>query len=150
MILQNELTEIEQFTEQYKTQNSNISSKDIGWHSDHSLKVIIGVCGLLKKSDPSTYQWKFNSVRSIVFMLNFFPRGKARSPKAVLPPESIQKEDIISQLNIVKKELNTITNLPSKSYFKHPYFGDLDLKKTKKFLKLHTLHHLKICRDIVK
>ena len=150
MILQKELAEIEQFIEKYETQNSNISAKGIGWHIDHSLKVIMGVCDQLKKSDPSTYQWKFNGTRLFVYTFNYFPRGKGKSPKAVLPPENILKENLKNQLEKTKQELNSILNLSSKSYFNHPYFGSLNLKRTKKFLKLHTLHHLKICRDITK
>ena len=150
MVLQKELAEIEQFIEKYKAQNSSISAKGIDWHIDHSLKVIISVCRLLKKSDPSTYKWKFNGTRLFVYTFNYFPRGKGKSPKAVLPPTNILKEDLKNQLDETKQELNSLLNLPQKSYFNHPYFGSLDLIKTKKFLKLHTLHHLKICREIVK
>ena len=150
MLINKELTEIENFIEKYDQQNIKVSTKGIDWHLDHSLKVIIGVCGQLKKSDPTKYQWKFNVIRVIVYTFNFFPRGKGKSPKVVLPPENISKQDLFNQLDLARKELVLISNLPGKSYFKHPYFGFLDLKKTKKFLKLHTLHHLKICRDIIK
>ena len=150
MHLLEELNEIEHFIEISDKQNINISIKAVDWHLDHSLKVVIGVCGLLKKSDPSDYSWKFNGTRFIVFLLNFFPRGKAKSPRGVLPRENISKEDLKNQLNIAQKELNSIVNLPAKSNFKHPYFGYLNLKKSVKFLQLHTTHHLKICRDIEK
>ena len=150
MLLNNELVEIEYFIEKYDQQNINVSAKGIGWHLDHSLKVIIGVCGQLKKSDPSAYQWKFNAIRVFVYTFNFFPRGKGKSPKSVLPPENILKQDLKNQLDLARKELVSIMSLPTKSHFKHPYFGFLNLKKTKKFLNLHTLHHLKICIDIVK
>lgn len=150
MLLIKELAEIEYFIEKFDQQKINVSAKGIDWHLDHSLKVIIGVCGQLKKSDPSAYQWKFNAIRVFVYTFNFFPRGKGKSPKAVLPPETILKEDLKNQLELARKELVSIMSLPTKSNFKHPYFGFLNLKKTKKFLKLHTLHHLKICRDIIK
>ena len=150
MFLNNELAEIKHFIEKYDQKNINVSAKRVDWHLDHSLKVINGVCGQLKKSDPSAYQWKFNAIRVFVYTFNFFPRGKGKSPKSVLPPENILKQDLKNQLDLAEKELFSIMNLPIKSHFKHPYFGLLNLKKTKKFLKLHTLHHLKICRDIVK
>ena len=150
MLLNKELIEFEQFIDKYDQQKQSVSAVNIAWHLDHSLKVINGVCGMLKKSKPSDYQWKFNHIQLIVFTLNFFPRGKAKSPKAVLPPDNISKEDIKAQLKKAKEELNSIINLPANSHFQHPYFGALNLKRTKKFLKLHTIHHLKICRDIVK
>jgi len=150
MLLEKEFTEIERFIEEYNKQNIKISAKGIDWHLDHSLKVIIGVCGQLKKSDPSAYRWKFNAIRVFVYTFKFFPRGKGKSPKAVLPPENILKQDLKNQLFKAKQDINSIMSLPAKSHFKHPYFGFLNLKKTKIFLKLHTLHHLKICRDIIK
>lgn len=150
MLINKELAEIEYFIEKFDKQNHKVSTKGIDWHLDHSLKVIIGVCGQLKKSDPSNYQRKFNIIRLFVYTFNFFPRGKGKAPKVVLPPENILKQDLIKQLDLTRIELVSIMDLHAKSYFKHPYFGFLNLKRTKKFLKLHTLHHLKICRDIVK
>ena len=150
MLLINELTQIEDYLKESHQLNADVSSKGIDWHLDHSLKVIISVCRAVQKSTPSSYKWKFNSIRVVVFLVSYFPRGKGKSPKQVLPPEIILKEDISNQIALAKESLNNTLNLPSKSNFKHPYFGVLNLKQTQKFLRLHTKHHLKICADIIK
>ena len=127
-----------------------ISKVAVGWHIDHSLKVLNGVIAVLKNSNPEEYKKKFNLMKELIFLLGFIPRGKAKAPKAVRSFEIITKEDLLSQVAIAKKNSSEIQNLNPKSFFKHPYFNDLNLKETLYFLKLHTKHHLKIINDIKK
>lgn len=146
-------TYLEQFEKKIKfntLENSKISIASVGWHIDHSLKVIIGVSSFLKTSNPGDYQWKFNKWRFIVFALGSIPRGKAKAPKGVQSYEKITLEELEKQLETVKKLLEEIKTLPKKANFKHPYFDLLDLKQTIRFLELHTKHHLKIVDDILK
>jgi hypothetical protein len=150
MLLKNELDEIAQLIDLGNKKNSTVSEKGIFWHLNHSLIILINVSKMLKKSDPSDYKSTFNFKRSLVFALNFFPRGKGKAPKATHPPDNITKEELLKQLEEAKQQTNSIEDLPTKSNFKHPLFGVLNLKQTLKFLKLHTNHHLKICRDIIK
>ena len=149
MFLKNELNQIEAYLKESHQINTKVSSKGIDWHLDHSLKVIIAIYTALKKSDAKTYTWKFNATRTFVLLTGYIPRGKAKAPKKVLPPEKISKEAIVEQVILAKEIINNTTNLSPKSNFNHPYFGLLNLKQTKKFLQLHTKHHLKICADII-
>ncbi len=150
MLLEKELNQLKEYTNSFEKIKTSISSKSVGWHVDHSLKVINGVINALTKSNPKGYKWKFNMVRAFVFSFNYFPRGKGIAPKKVLPPEVLVKDDVYSQIVQAKLNLEIVITLPAKSNFNHPYFGVLDLRQTLKFLGLHTNHHLKICRDIVK
>lgn len=149
MLLQKELDELEKMIPRSDMIDPKISAKGVDWHIDHSLKVIIGIIGALRKSDPLKYRWKFSLPRLYIFTRNSFPRGKGRSPKAVLPPDLITKKDIHTQLEEARKRLNELVGLESKNHFKHPLFGVLNLRQSKRFLKLHTMHHLKIVKDIV-
>jgi len=150
MFLAKEVTALEEMINHSSLRTPGVSQKAVDWHIDHVLKVIIRVSNTLKKSDPSAYKWKFNMIRSIIYLSGSIPRGRGRSPKAVLPPKDIKKEDLYLQFDHAIQELNEIENLPAKSNFEHPYFGLLNLKMTLKFLNLHTNHHLKIMKDIVK
>jgi len=128
----------------------NISKATIGWHIDHSLKVINNVIIALQKSDPSTYEKNFSFLGKVFFKLGFFPRGKARAPKNVIPPEVILKEDLLLQLEQAKFNIKAISNLDKNAYFKHPLFGNVNTDKIHRFLALHTNHHLKIMNDIAR
>jgi len=134
----------------HETVNPKVSKVNIGWQIDHSLKVINSVCKTLQASEPSTYKNNFSLFGKFFFALGFFPRGKARAPKYVKPPEVILKEDLISQIEEAKSNVETISSLDHNAYFKHPLFGNINKVRVTRFLELHTNHHLKIIDDILK
>jgi hypothetical protein len=148
--LQQHITEIEQKIQFHENENSSISKATVGWHLDHSLKVINGILVQLKNSNPSDYRWKFNSKRALVYTLGHIPRGKGKAPKSVQSFEKITLSDLEKQLNHARNEINILKTLDKKSNFEHPFFGTLNLKQTIYFLNLHTKHHLKIINDILK
>ncbi len=130
--------------------NKQVSQVDVSWHIAHSLKVLHNIIKVLQSSNPDDYRWRFNRSRSFVYFINFIPRGKGKAPKAVIPAEEISKDELHQDIATVRQLLNELQHLDVKSNFTHPYFGQLNLKQTKKFLALHTKHHLKIIDDIVK
>ena len=149
MILAKEIETISNTIPHYKKQNAVVSKSGVDWHIDHSLKVILAVCESLKKSNPKKYKRTFSFLRTLIFIIGRFPRGKAKAPKITYSNENIDENKLLSQFTLVKKQLLEIENLPKNSNFKHPIFGVLNLKQTKKFLKLHTQHHLKITTEII-
>lgn len=148
--LQQYLNRFESNFSSYETINSSVSKASVGWHIDHSLKVINVVCESLKNSNPVEYLWKFNKIRFIIYTIGFIPRGKGKAPKYVQSYETIIVEDLKSQLSEAKKNILEIKNFDRKSNFKHPLFGVLNLKQTLYFLDIHTKHHLKIIEDILR
>jgi len=147
--LSTELTELESYLKYRDSVNVSVSKVGVAWHIDHTLKVINQIINSLEKSDPKAFKPNINFLRGLVFTTNNMPRGAGKAGKSVLPPEIIHTEDILTQLSTARKRLLTIDNLPKKSSFKHPVFGLLKKKKSKRFLVVHTTHHLKIIRDIL-
>ena len=144
------ITQLESKINDFETTNLEISKSTVGWQIDHSLRVIIGVISLLKKSNPDDYKWKFNFPRTIVFFVKRIPRGKANAPKNVQCSDEILKQDLKNQIETSKILILDLEELHKKSNFKHPYFDVLNLEQTIKFLNIHTNHHLKIINDILK
>jgi hypothetical protein len=130
--------------------NLSISSATIGWQLDHTLKVFNAVSEWTENSNPEDYKFKFNFWRSLLLTLGYFPRGKVKAPKYVLPPEIVTTEDLLKQLETAKMHLDKLKSLPEKSYFKHFIFGMLAKNQTLRFLEVHSNHHLKIVNDILK
>jgi len=144
------LTSLETHIKNHSVSNPKISNADIAWHIDHSLKVINNVIIALQKSNPNSYKNDFSFLGKLFFKLGFFPRGKAKAPKHVKPPEVILEADLISQMQLAKTNVETIANLEENAYFKHPLFGNINTTRVHRFLVLHTNHHLKIINDIMK
>ena len=133
----------------FERKNIDVSKSSVGWHLEHSLKTIDQIVTACKKSDSTTYRWKFKLNRLLILdVLHKIPRGKARAPKVVQPEGAISKETLQLHLEKVQQNLENWEALHENCYFFHPYFGNLNKKATEKFLVLHTNHHLKIIEDI--
>ena len=148
-MLDKEFSVIKEYIDHQGKKNLKISKANVGWHLDHSLKVINSVFEALENSNPDDYKKEFNGLRLFTFTLGFFPRGKAKSPKRVLPPEIILKEGIETQLEKAIWSFEIANSFDENQFFTHPLFKQLNKKQTLKFLRLHTNHHLKIVKDIV-
>ena len=143
------INKLESYIENHNVSNSKISKSNIGWHVDHSFKVINKVVETLQASEPKQYRDNFSVLGKIFFALGFFPRGKAKAPKYVKPPEIILKEDLINQLQQARENIKTIETLDKNAFFKHPLFGNINKKRVCRFLEVHSNHHLKIMDAIM-
>lgn len=142
------LDQIESHIPHHKKMNDKVSHSTIGWQLDHSLLVINAVIGQLKSSNPEFYKWKFKWIRTFIRVTNKIPRGKVRVPKSVKPIDIATIEELKAKLEHARQNISALETLHKNCYFTHPFFGDLNLKSTIWFLKLHTNHHLKIIDDI--
>ena len=133
----------------FNRMNTVVSKSSVGWHIEHSLKTIDQIVTACKKSDSTTYRWKFKLNRFLIMdVLHKIPRGKAKAPKVVQPEGEISKESLQLHLEKVQQNLENWVDLNKNCYFTHPFFGSLNKKATEKFLVLHTKHHLQIIEDI--
>ena len=144
------LNQLESHIPKFEEKDSKVSLATVGWQIDHSLRVINSVCKSLQNSDPKSYKNNFTLLGKVFLVLGFYPRGKAKAPKYVMPPENILKDDLVAQTNLARKNIETLVSLDHNAYFKHPLFGNVNKKRVYRFLETHTKHHLKIINDILK
>ena len=89
-------------------------------------------------------------IRIIVLTTKKIPRGRAQSPDVVVPKGKITEETLKAHLDQTVEKIKELNSIGPNQYFRHPFFGNLRLKQTVKFLEIHTYHHLKIVNDILK
>jgi len=144
------LPELANYIADYNQSNHAISEASVGWHIEHSLLVIKQVTATVAQSEPKLYKSKFNMARFFVFLLKTIPRGKAKAPKVVIPSDNITADSLQESLKNTYQAIAYLKDCQDNQYFMHPFFGQLNKKQTIKFLEIHTQHHLKIIRDILK
>lgn len=144
------LNEVASYISVQDTKNLEVSKASVAWHMDHIYLMLNQLHKALKYSDESNYKAESNKTRDYVFTSNTLPRGKATAPESVRPKGNIT----INTLQMHYDEaLSTVEKLPmlaEKKHFNHPILGTMNRDQTIKFLTIHTEHHLKIIRDILK
>jgi hypothetical protein len=144
------LPELANYITQHNQSNTAISEAAVGWHIEHSLLVIKQITATVAQSEPKLYKSKFNVKRFFVFLTKTIPRGKAKAPKVVIPVDEITIETLQESLKNTYQAITYLKDCEEHQYFMHPFFGQLNKKQTIQFLAIHTQHHLKIIRDILK
>ncbi|MFM7720789.1 MAG: DinB family protein [Sediminibacterium sp.] len=142
--------ELATYIPNYNQTNKGISEASVGWHIVHCLLVIKQITSTVAQSDPKLYKSKFNMTRFFIFLSKTIPRGKAKAPKVVIPTDEITLEYLQDHLKNTYGAITYLKDCEKNQYFMHPFFGQLNKKQTIKFLAIHTEHHLKIIRDILK
>jgi len=144
------LPELANYIAHHNQSNQAVSEASVGWHIEHSLLVIKQITATVAQSEPKLYNSKFNVKRFVVFLTKIIPRGKAKAPKVVIPVDEITIETLQESLKNTYQAIAYLKDCQEKQYFMHPFFGQLNKKQTIQFLAIHTQHHLKIVRDILK
>lgn len=145
-----ELTELKSYMVYKDSLNTDVSKVPVAWHLDHSFITINEVYKVMDTSKAENYRRRFNVGRAIMFTLNKIPRGRAESPEQVKPAAVIIPDSMYLHLKQAEIHVKMIDELPAKAHFKHPFVGTLNKKQAKRFLRIHTNHHLSIIRDILK
>jgi len=143
------LDELSTLISQQDKHNQAISQSNVGWHIEHILLTINMIINEVKKASPEKYKWSFKLPRILVFSMNRIPRGRAKSPTIVLPT-TYDKHTLLGHIKLTQTTIHELANISQEQYFHHPFFGHLKLKKTIKFLEIHTNHHLEIIHDIIR
>lgn len=152
MNLAKKLEELTSFIPRHSALAPQVSKQSVGWHIDHSLKVIAQAEKRLSQTNPEQYQAPgFNLWKSVVMITGYIPRGKVKAPKLVQPEvEEFTEEALRQKERDARVLIEEALQASPKGYFEHPIFGHVARDEAQKFLAVHTHHHIKIIKDILK
>ncbi|MEO9531359.1 MAG: DUF1569 domain-containing protein [Crocinitomicaceae bacterium] len=144
------LAELKDHIQHKSVLNEDVSKASVEWHLSHTIQIFSAICKNATQSAPEEYQYAFNKNRFKIWLIGYIPRGIGRSPKAFLNQEELTEEQLLAFLNRAEELFEDFQKVSKNHFFTHPIFGQLNKKRTLWFLHLHTKHHLKIIRDIIK
>jgi hypothetical protein len=149
--LKEQLNQLEQLIDKATIEAPTVSKQPIGWHVEHALKIIVGICKQLQQADPQQYKKPtFNLAKEVIITTGKIPRGLGRAPKHTLPEGAPDAERLRKLHKTAIEEVSTIPQQHELAYFQHPLWGHFKRDKVERFLRIHTNHHLKIADDILK
>ena len=129
--------------------NPGISKGSVGWHIEHVLLTTNLIIKAIVHSNPTEYKAKFSLAKLYVFTLKKIPVGRIQAPESVRPLDNFTYESLQHHFKISYNSIRKLDDLERKNFFIHPFFGHLNLKSSKKFLEIHTKHHLNIIDKIL-
>lgn len=144
------LDEVASYVEVRDSKNLEVSAAAVSWHIDHVFLVVNQIYKSVEQSEESNYKSEFNIKGAYVFTFNKMPRGKATAPESVRPKENVGIDTIQMHYDQALTTVEKFSDLPEKKHINHPVLGTMNRDETVKFLTIHTEHHLKIIRDILK
>ena len=150
MLFEKQLSELESYFPQLEKINSEITHSNVGWQIDHALRVLRAISKELEDSNPAKFKGKFSFAKFFVMTTKYIPRGKSKVPRILQNDKEITKESINDFLDRTKLQVNKINSLDKNSFFPHPIFGHMNKDEAIRFIEIHTEHHLKIIRDMLR
>ncbi len=145
-----QLNEVASFIAVRDTINLEMSEASVAWHMDHIYLMVNQLHKALQYSDESNYKADSNPTRDYVFASNTLPRGKVTAPESVTPKGDITINTLQMHYDEALATVEKLPTLAENKHFSHPILGTMNRDETIIFLTIHTEHHLKIIRDILK
>lgn len=148
--LKAKLDEVASYVAVRDSMNSEVSEAAVAWHMDHIYLMVNQLHKALQYSDENNYKADSNKTRDYVFNSKTLPRGKVTAPEPVRPKGDITINTLQMHYNEALATVEKLPTLAENKHFNHPTLGTINRDETITFLTIHTEHHLKIIRDILK
>ncbi len=147
--LRNELNQIEYYLIYKDSYNAKVSKVSVAWHLNHCLEVINEISKALLTSNPERYTDKLSMRHIFSLFIGYIPRGKIVHYTSPHQKTSMKIKDLVAKLIRARDVIEEIESLEERLNYIHPVYGGLNKRQSRRFIEVHTKHHLKIIRDIL-
>ena len=128
-----------------------VSAWSVGQHVGHCALAVRGIAkALLRSRPPMPSRRRGWAWRQVILRTGWIPRGRARAPEGVVPPEELEEEALQALLDECAELLGAVSHLGDDAWFEHFALGVMDRDAALRFLEVHDAHHLKIVADILR
>jgi len=124
-----------------------VSAWSAGMHVQHCALVMLEVAGALASSAPPP-AGRPSVLGHVLLRLGRIPRGRAKSPATVRPPERVDPAEVTGLLEKAERALRDVEGMAPAAWFRHFAFGTLRRDRALRFVRIHNDHHLRIVEDI--
>lgn len=154
--MSNQLELIKQYIDHADLKNEEISHWSIGQQIEHILLTDKEVLQHIIHHFmfPPEEGNAINLLGYLMLYTGYIPRGKGNAPTNTIPKKRSKQNlyelyEQVSKLYQQTEEKKTLLD-QSLYAFPHPYFGMLTIKQWIRFLNIHTKHHVKIIRELLR
>lgn len=147
--LSEQISEMRGYLEHQPFITSDVSEWSVMQQIEHVCLVSNGLFFSLNRSKGDKSADK--SLKKMAFFkARFIPRGAVKAPDFVAPNPDSTPQSVSKLLDNFEAGISEVEKAPENKTSKHPLLGLLSPQETLDFVSIHTEHHLKIVREILK
>ena len=143
------LNKLNNYIPRCSVKNEKVSKWSVGMQIEHCLLGTTGICSVIVNSKPYTGKIKKGFWRRLIFLTGIIPRGRGKSPNAVIPNDQISESELRELLAEASLSAQKAAESDCDCWWKHFAFGVMKRDEALKFVEIHNKHHLKLISDIL-
>lgn len=127
-----------------------VSGWSVGMHVQHCVLGTGVLLEALGDGRPPRRLLSPTPIGWLVLLTGRIPRGRAKSPPAVVPEPPLPTEALLELVDRTEARLAGLDTIPDNAWVKHFVAGFLNKRRAVRFLAVHNAHHRAIIADILK
>jgi len=148
--LYDQLDEMEGSLPRASATDDTVSGWSVGQQIEHTLSALSAMSVALRRGRNEADGRRPNRFLALVLESGTIQRGRVKAPSAMLPSDHPDKKNLQRLILKTRNRISILGGLPPQASFVHHILGPMHRDEALQFMSIHTEHHLKIIRDILR